>query len=132
LKLDWFFAGLNKGIGSTVLQQLKGLYHRLDSGIVRLKSKLRSHDEQLEQLRASVAALAVDGMEDPDQRRAAKQRLEEMLVHRAVDREELERLLALYESAVARVAAAEAGIAELRERLSALERASGKQAGDRQ
>lgn len=114
-----------------MLQQIKELYRRFDTGIMRLKGKLRSHDEQLDQLHAAVAALAVDGVRDIEQRQAARRRLEEMFAHRAAVREEYERLLALYESTALRVAAAEAEISHLRERLDALEAASSRQAGER-
>jgi len=114
-----------------VLQQFKSLFRKFDAGLARLGGRLRSYDEQLAELRAAVAALAVDGAGDPRQREAASRQLEELLTHRAATREESERLLAMYESAVARVVVVEKQIADMSERLRAIESAASRQAGDR-
>ncbi len=109
-----------------MLQRLKDIYWKLDSGAAVLAGKLKSHDVQLKQLNAAVAAFALGspggGADDPG-REAAKAGLIGLLAYQANARAEIERLLTLYESALARVAAAEMEIADLREKLNAMEQA---------
>jgi len=104
-----------------VLNGLKNLYKKLGAS-ASLLSGLRVHDEQLAQLRAAIATLmAEDPGLSPAEKEAARVKIESLLAYQAVSKDETERLRALYESAAARVAATEAEIAALREKLTALE-----------
>lgn len=101
-----------------MLQRLKNMYRKLDAGASILSGKLKAHDRELAQLRAAVAALAVDGSgDDEQQKEVARRRLEGLLAYQADGKEEIERLASLYESAVARVAGLEKEMADLRLRL---------------
>jgi chromosome segregation ATPase len=106
-----------------VLNSLKNLYKKLGTSAALL-SGLRAQDEQIAQLRATLATLLSEkhGLSAPDEE-AAKAKIEGLLAYQAVSKDETERLRALYESAAGRLAAAEAEIAALREKLSAMERA---------
>jgi len=105
-----------------VLNSLKSLYKKLCASAALL-SGLRAHDEQIAQLRAVIATLLADTPAlPPAEREAAKAKIEGLLAYQAVSKDETERLRALYESAAARVAATEAEIAALREKLATIER----------
>jgi chromosome segregation ATPase len=106
-----------------VLNGLKNLYKKLGASAALL-SGLRAQDEQIAQLRASLARLLAEkqGLSDEDKAKATAE-IESLLAYQAVSKDETERLRALYESAAARVAATEAEIATLRERLSEMENA---------
>ena len=108
-----------------MLQRLKHLYRKLNSGTGLLSGRLRSYDQELAQLRAAIAALTVEapGM-DPKQKDAARAKLEGLLAYQGDAKQEIERLAALYESSAARVAAAEMEISDLRKKLQSLEKAS--------
>jgi len=106
-----------------VLKTLNNLYN-VFAASTALLSGLRAHDEQIAQLRATVAALlaAAPGL-TAEEKETAEAKIVGLLAYQAVSKDESERLRALYESAAARVAAAEAEIAALREKLSAMESA---------
>jgi tRNA C32,U32 (ribose-2'-O)-methylase TrmJ len=101
-----------------VLNGLKNLYKKL-SASAGLLSGLRAHDEQIAQLRASLATLLAEkkGL-SAEQKAKAQAEIESLLAYQAVSKDETERLRALYESAAAQ-------ISELRERLSELEKDRG-------
>ena len=104
-----------------MLNRLKKLYKNLGASAALL-SGLRAHDEQIAQLRAAIAALMTDtpGL-TPAEKETAMAKIEALLAYQAVSKDEAERLRALYESAAARVAATEAEIVALREKLAAME-----------
>lgn len=106
-----------------MLNSLKSLYKKLGASAALL-SGLRAHDEQIAQLRASLATLLAEkqGLSAEDTAKA-KADIESLLAYQAVSKHETERLRALYESAAARVAATEKEIAALLEKLSAMESA---------
>jgi hypothetical protein len=112
-----------------VLNGLKKLYKRL-SASAALLSGLRAHDEQIAQLRAAIATLMSErpGL-SPAQKEAAKAKIEGLFAYQALSKDETERLRALYESGVARVAGTEIEIAALRERLDVMEESLRKQGG---
>ena len=104
-----------------VLQRLKNIYRKIE-GAASMSGRLRSHDQQLAELHAAVAVLAVEGHGlDATEKEAARVKLEGYLAYRSDAKEEIERLAALYESSAARVAAAEIEIADLRKKLLAIE-----------
>ena len=104
-----------------MLSGLKILYKKLGASAALL-SGLRAHDEQLAQLRAAIATLMAEapGL-SPAEKKAAKAEIERLLAYQAISKDEAERLRALYDSAAARVAATETEIADLREKLKAME-----------
>ena len=103
-----------------MLNSLKSLYKKLGASAALL-SGLRAHDEQIAQLRASLATLLAEKQGLSAEHKAkAKAEIESLLAYQAVSKDETERLRALYESAAARVAATEKEIAALREKLSAM------------
>ena len=108
-----------------MLQRLKNIYRKLDSGAGLLSGRLKTYDQELARLRAAVAALAIDvpGL-NPKEKEAARAKLEGLLAHNGEAKEELERLAALYESSAARVAKAEMEIADLRKKLKTMEEQS--------
>ena len=108
-----------------MLKRLKNLYRKLDSAAAAFSGRLKSHDRELARLRAAIAALAVDmSGADPKEKHAAQTKLEGLLAQNGAAKEELDRLAALYESSVARVAVAESEIADLRKKLEAMEEQS--------
>ena len=100
----------------------KEIFRKLDSA-ASLVVGLQQHDEQIAKLNAAVMGLMVDPDIGPKRRDSARRRLESLLLYQAQGREAVERMQELYESAVGRVAVAEMEIAELREKLEALEAA---------
>lgn len=106
-----------------MFNSLTNIYKKLGASAALL-SGLRAQDEQISQLRATIATLLSEthGLSAAE-KEAAKAKIEGLLAYQAVSKDETERLRALYESAAARVAAAEAEIAALREKLSAMESA---------
>jgi chromosome segregation ATPase len=104
-----------------VLNGLRNLYKKIGAS-AGLLSGLRTHDEQIAQLRASLATLLAEkrGL-SPEEKARAKAEIESLLAYQAVSKDETERLRALYESAAARVAATETEIAALREKLIEME-----------
>lgn len=108
-----------------MLQRLKNLYLKLESAAAVLSGRLKSHDQQLARLRAAVAALAAETPgASPEEKEAARVKLEGLLAQSGATREEMDRLAGLYESSAARVAAAEQEIADLRRRLQTVEEQS--------
>jgi chromosome segregation ATPase len=108
-----------------VLNGLKNFYKKLGASAALL-SGLRAHDEQIAQLRASLAASLAEAQGlSADEKAKAQAKIEDLLAYQAVSKDETERLRALYESAAARVSATEAEIAELREKLTAMEKTRG-------
>jgi len=108
-----------------VLNGLKILYKKLGASAALL-SGLRAHDEEIAQLRASLAALLADeqGLGAEEKAKATAE-IEGLLAYQALSRDEAERLRALYESAAARLTATEAEIADLREKVTAMEKTRG-------
>ena len=104
-----------------MLNNLKSLYKKLGASAALLAG-LRAHDEQIAQLRAAVATLLSEkhGLSAAD-KEAFVAKIEGLLAYQALSKDETERLRALCESAVARVAASETEIAGLREKLAAME-----------
>ena len=100
---------------------MRNLYKKIGAS-AGLLSGLRAHDEQIAQLRASLATLVAEkqGL-SPEEKARAKAEIESLLAYQAVSKDETERLRALYESAAARVAATETEIAALREKLIEME-----------
>ena len=87
-----------------------------------LRARLRSHDQQLAQLRDAVAAISVESETlSNEEREAARARLVDLLAYQANSKIEIERLGMLYESAVARVADLEAEIETLRIKVNSLQ-----------
>ncbi len=113
-----------------MLNGLRNLYKKIGAS-AGLLSGLRAHDEQIAQLRASLATLLAEkqGL-SPEEKARAKAEIESLLAYQAVSKDETERLRALYESAAARVAATEAEIAAC-ERSLARWRAALKDRGGR-
>ena len=111
---------------------INDLYQKLSSGAA-LVASLRAHDEQIAQLRATIAALLAEAPNlSQDQKQAAIAKIEGLLAYQAISCSETGRLRELYEAATTRVAKAESEIEELRRRLEALEqrglqRANGEQ-----
>lgn len=112
-----------------MLNSLKSLYKRLGASTALL-SGLRAHEEQIAQLRAALATFIAEkqGLSSEEQAKA-KAEIERLLAYQAVSRDETERLRALYESATARVAATEAEIAVLREKVATMEGSSKDRGG---
>ena len=104
-----------------MLNGLRNLYKKIGAS-AGLLSGLRAHDEQIAQLRASLATLLAEkqGL-SPEEKARAKAEIESLLAYQAVSKDETECLRALYESAAARVAATETEIAALREKLIEME-----------
>lgn len=104
-----------------MLDSLKNIYKKLGSGTAVL-SGLRAHDEQIAQLRAAVGAILAEATGlSAAEKEAAKAKIEGLLAYQAIAKDEAERLRALYGSAATRLAAAEVVIAELQDRVSAME-----------
>lgn len=114
-----------------MFRRWKEIYRKLDSA-ASLVVGLEQHDEQIANLNAAIMALMIDPELGPKRRESAKKKLETLLLYQAQGREDAERLRELYESAAARVAAAEMEIAELRKRLNALEAAMTVKSGREQ
>ena len=108
-----------------MLNGLKNFYKKLGASAALL-SGLRAHDEQIAQLRASLAAsLAETQGLSADEKAKAQAKIEGLLAYQAISKDETERLRALYQSAAARVTATETEIAELREKVIAMEKTRG-------
>ena len=100
-----------------MIKGLRNLYEKLGSA-TSLLSGLRAHDEQIAQLRAAITTLMADSPElSVKEKQVAQAKVEGLLAYQAISKDERQRLTALYESAATRLAAAEAEIAKLRERL---------------
>lgn len=112
-----------------MLNSLKNIYKKLGSGAALL-SGLRAHDEQIAQLRAAVGAILAEapGLSAAE-KEAARAKIEALLAYQAIAKDETEGLRALYESAATRLAAAETVIAELQDRVSAMEDALRRRGG---